>query len=105
MNIDHCDELCCTGAGPSTATLAGVQRVRKALDLLERPPVVGYVDIVDAHTAKLPSGEPCHTEGLQKYLELGCDVSCRCVLTTIMRQLGYALVVDSGDYARIAQSC
>jgi hypothetical protein len=43
MNIERCGNRCDSFDEPSTATLAGVQLVRTALDLLGRPDVVDYV--------------------------------------------------------------
>jgi hypothetical protein len=101
MNIEkHCDQSCGTDSGASTATLAGVQLVRKALNLLGRPDVVDYVDIADALTPKI-GGEPCHTEGYLKYLALGTDITCDCVLRRVLQQCGYAESdPKNGEYVR-----
>jgi hypothetical protein len=81
MNIDRfCDEPCCSDEAVSTATPAGIQLVREALDLLGRPDIVDYTGIADAFTRKNEGGEPCHTEGFQQYLDLGTDITCLCVL-------------------------
>jgi hypothetical protein len=102
MNIDRlCDEPCRSGNALSTATPAGIQLLRDVLDLLGRPDKVDYTDIVDAHTPKNESGVPCHTEGFQQYLDLGTDVTCLCVLRSILQQLGYA-EGESGNYVREA---
>jgi hypothetical protein len=98
MNIEkRCDKPCDSDAGVSTATFAGIQLVQKALDLLGRPEVVNYVDVVDAFTRKI-GGEPCHTEGHLKYLALGTDITCDCVLRVAMRACGYADI--GGQYVR-----
>jgi hypothetical protein len=102
MNINrYCDEPCCSGEAVSTATPAGIQLVREALDLLGRPDSVEYTDFADAFTPKNESGEPCHIEGSQQYLDLGTDITCDCVLRSILQQLGYA-EGEAGKYVREA---
>ena len=49
----HCNGICETDVGGlATATPAGIELVRKALDVLGRPDIVTYVDIADAFTPK-----------------------------------------------------
>jgi hypothetical protein len=102
MNIDQfCDQPCGSGEAVSTATPAGIQLVREALDLLGRD-IVDYPDIADAFTRKNESGEPCHTEGFQQYLDLGTDITCDCVLRSILRTCGYTYTSVLGQYVREA---
>jgi hypothetical protein len=92
INIErycNCGEPCDSGDGPSTATPAGVELVRQALDLLGHPAVVAYADIADAFTLKGEDGEPYHEMGHHGYLDLGTDITCDCVLRAIMRECGY----------------
>jgi hypothetical protein len=117
MNIDRlCDEPCCTDAGVSTVTLAGIEMVREALDLLGRPYTVTYTDIVDAFTVKNESGarrtvvpfthlrrrRDWYTKRFQEYLDVGCDVTCDCVMRFVLQKCGY-VAAASGEYVRGAQ--
>jgi hypothetical protein len=109
MNIENrCDQSCGTDSGASTATVAGIQLVQKALDMLGHPEVVDYVDIADAFTPKIRDepnpdirGEPIHTEGHLKYLALGTDITCDCVLRRVLQQCGYTESdLKGGEYVR-----
>ena len=102
MDIEkHCSKPCRSGTRESTATLAGVQLVRKALDRLGRPEVVDYVDIVDAFTPTAASGNPWHKDGFLKYLDLGTDITCGCVLRRVLAQCGYTESdLKDGKYVR-----
>jgi hypothetical protein len=117
MNIDRCcDEPCCTDAGTSTATQAGIEMVREALDLLCRPDIVTYTDIVDAFTVKNASGgrrtvvpfthsrrrRDWYTKRFQEYLDVGCDITCDCVLRSVLQKCGY-VAGESGEYVRGAR--
>ena len=87
-NIDRlCDEPCSDGA--STATPAGIELVRKAIERLGHPCTVTYVDIADAFTPKKENGEPCHIDGYEEYLSLGTDITCDCVLQFVLQHCGY----------------
>jgi hypothetical protein len=96
-----CNELepCNTDDGPSTATLAGIQRVQKALNLLGRPYTVGYADVVDAFTPKIRGKPIDEDDGHLGYLATGTDVSCLCVLRAIMKSCGYEAVGGIGGRA------
>jgi hypothetical protein len=63
--------------------------LRQALDLLGHPHRVGYIDLCDAYTPKI-DGEPAHEDGHLKYLAVGFDVTCPCVVRTVMASFGYA---------------
>jgi hypothetical protein len=76
--------------------------VREAIDLLGRPDIVEYTDIADAFTRKNESGEPCHNEGFQQYLDLDTDITCDCVLRSILRTCGYTYTSGLGKYVREA---
>jgi hypothetical protein len=96
MNIDRCDNLCCTDAGASTATATGIELVREALDFLGRPYAITYSDIADAFVGKDKNGEPHHGDGFQEYLKLNTDLTCNCVLGFVLRQCGYTDICGNG---------
>jgi hypothetical protein len=102
INIEkRCNEPCNTGIGVSSATLAGVQLVREALERLGRPEIVDYVDIVDAFTPTAVSGNPWHKDGYLKYLALGTDITCGCILRRVLQQFGYTeSELNDGKYVR-----
>jgi hypothetical protein len=105
MNIDRfCDEPCCTDDGVSTATPAGIQLARKAIERLGHPCTVSYVDLADAFTPKKENGEPCHIDGYEEYLSLGTDITCDCVLQFVLRHCGYT---DGGSAptSRVTACC
>jgi hypothetical protein len=75
--------------------------VRQALDLLGRPEVVNYTDIADAFVPKDECGESCHPVGFEKYLALGTDITCDCVLRHVLQECGYTESdVKHGEYVR-----
>jgi len=91
MNIDRfCDEPCRTDDGVSTATPAGIQLARKAIERLGHPRRITYVDLADAFTPKMEDGEPCHIDGHEEYVNLGTDITCDCLLQFVLRHCGYA---------------
>jgi hypothetical protein len=102
----RCKSRCEVGPTP-----AGIALVRQALAVLGHPAIVDYVDVADAITPRIENapyldvhGVAIRTDGHHKYLALGTDITCDCVLTAVLARCGYVESdLQCGKYVREIQ--